>query len=99
MCDFEEINKLIDNILNEKLTSIEDISNLITGIYFYLVFEKKINDIEKNTIEEDFINFFNNLDVDNNYLFEYQNTLYNYINKLEIKDGRIYKEIIFLKKN
>jgi len=84
VCDFEEINKLIDNILNDKLTFIEDISNLITGIYFYLVFEKKVNDIEKNTIEEDFIYFFNNLDVDNNYFFEYQNTLYNYINKLEI---------------
>lgn len=84
VCDFEEINKLINNILNVNASSIEDISNLITGIYFYLVFEKKVNEIEKDTIEEDFINFFNNLDLDNNYFFKYQNTLYNYINKLEI---------------
>lgn len=82
--DYEEIEKIIKIILNNKKISLEELSDLITEIYFYKLFEKKINDVDKNKVENDFILFFKNLNIENNYFFEYNQSLYNYINKMKI---------------
>ena len=81
---FEEINIIVNQLLNNKITTLSELSKLITSIYYYILFEKKITNIDKNSIESDFVLFFNNLDVQSNYFFNYNNNLYNYIQKLKL---------------
>ena len=82
--NYEDLSKLVVEVMNNKITNLDELKYLMFSIYYYKIFEKRLIDIQKDSVEEDFLNFFKNLDIQDNYFFYYDKNLYNYINKLNI---------------
>ena len=93
------LSKKATILINSDDTTLNDINDYITELYYYELFNDYIGNTNKKNIKYDFIEFFNILGSSTNYYFQYDKYGYNYINRIILSKEYINNRCSVIKNN